>query len=60
MKSDKIDQRKDIADSVRSQNEKLPVCPYDRKPCNTPETGCEVNFFGVLGDDVRKCHRLRK
>lgn len=41
--------------------QKLPVCPFDGKPCLAPERGCSVGTFGVLGDGVVwRCSRLKE
>lgn len=42
----------------------LPVCPFDGKPCLTPEKGCFQSVFGVMASDSKEevlwvCPRFR-
>jgi hypothetical protein len=54
----------DKADAYRSEinrlveEQHLPVCPYDGKPCHRNMT-CYASFFGCLGDDVLVCPRFK-
>lgn len=46
------------------ENRDLPVCPFDGKPCLTPEKGCSASAFGVLVADgksevVWSCPRFK-
>ena len=57
----------DKADVYRSEinrlidEQNLPVCPYDGKPCSNLEHGCGSFTFGSLGDDVVwRCPRLKQ
>ena len=60
----KDDYRRDIEDLIADQNRDLPICPYDRKPCSSPERGCEASAFGVLTSDgkdkaIWRCPRFK-
>jgi hypothetical protein len=54
---DKVDAyRREFDRLIKEQ--KLPVCPYDRKPCYR-NMACYVSFFGCMGDDAWVCPRFK-
>ena len=53
------DYRRDVEDLIAAQNRGLPICPYDGKPCLTPESSCEAHTFGLLTADDKERLLLR-
>jgi len=58
------------ASALRDEVERLvrtvlpPMCPYDSKPCDNPERGCEDTFIGEaaangVGELIWRCPRLK-
>jgi len=66
MKSDVADiYRRCVEDLVVAQNGESPACPFDGKPCLTPERGCTQHLFGTLASDgkeelVYSCPRFKE
>jgi len=32
----------------------VPLCPYDGKPCPTPDRGCQMVLFGVMAKNGKE------
>ena len=56
--------RRDIEDLIVAQNTEKPMCPYDGKPCENPERGCQAVTFGSTASDDEKalwsCPRFKE
>jgi len=37
-----------------AHNRELPICPFDGKPCLTPERGCQAVVFGFMVSDSKE------
>jgi len=48
--------RRDVDDLIVRENRDrdLPICPCDRKPCDYPDMGCQMTYFGVVASDGKE------